>query len=150
MSRCASQYLGPKDTSPLETQASPVALLQVPPAGASGGMRVGLLLPVFALIVSSRVVELPPGGARVPLAVGIAVAVISLAPLGGVGARGERGHDRDRQQAGEENPHGRFQLSVEFYTCVRTAPFNAAHAGRAIEYQDQRRPISRRFVSILP
>src|SRR5262245_38316394 len=99
-------------TSPLETQATapPVALLQVPPAGASDGMRIGVLLPVFTPIVGSRVVELPRGGARVSLAVGITVVAMPLAPLGGVGARGDRGHDSDRQQAGDDKSHGLLRI----------------------------------------
>src|SRR5262249_13586960 len=112
----------------LEGQAtsSTLALLQIPPAGASDGMRIGVLLPVFAPIVGSRVLELPWGGARVPLAVGIAVVAILLARLGGVSARGEGGRDSDRQQADDDNSHERFPHN---YTTQLSTRINIAARG---------------------
>ena len=93
----------------LEGQATPsVTLLQIPPAGASGGMRIGILLPVFAPIVGFRASELPRVGAWIPLAVGVAVVAMPLTPLRGVCGGGGRRHEGDRQQAGDETSHGLF------------------------------------------
>src|SRR5262245_44895228 len=89
-------------------------------------MRFGVLLPVFAPVVGSRVLELPWGGARVPLAVGVAVVAIPLARLGGVSARGEGGHDSDRQQAGDDNSHERF---LHHYPTRSIARINIAARG---------------------
>src|SRR5215831_12103454 len=106
-----------RSTAPgsLEAQATPsVTLLQVPPAGASGGMRIGVLLPVLAVIIGSRVVELTRVGTWIPAAVGIAVAGMPLACLGGISRGDGCGHDGDRQQLGDEKSHGRSSAWIVF------------------------------------
>ena len=79
-----------------KAEAAPsVTLPQVPPAGASDRMRIGILLPVFALIVGPSVFELARIGTWMLLAVSIAVVGMPLACLRGIIPGDGRGHKGD-------------------------------------------------------
>jgi hypothetical protein len=102
----------------LEGQATPsVTLLQIPPAGASDGMGIGVLLPVLAPIVGFRISELPRIGAWIPPTVGVAVVWMPSLCHRGICRGNGRGRESDRQQSGNEKSHGRFSASTLFKWC---------------------------------
>ncbi len=97
------------DAVVLEGQASPsVTLLQVPPAGASAGMRIGVLSQysprsqAFAFLSCQ---ELALGYLRQYAPQWLPCLLLAFAALA-VSGGGGRGHEGERQQAGYEISHG--------------------------------------------
>src|SRR5262249_47201754 len=77
-------------------------------------MRIGVLLPVLAVIIGSRIVELTRVGTWIPAAVGIAVGGMPLACRRGISRGDGCGHEGDRQQLGDEKSHGRSSAWIVF------------------------------------